>query len=161
MFIQLFRQNQTYFVIVGFRFMFSQSSGIGLLSSVRCSLLVGQISDVTDCILLDFNLQAKDSHNWNETWTHECPDGYGLTAVYDDNEFKSIKKAKCCRMKGTSYLYLTMLDKIAYLNLSIKSTVKRGFKISKYHVPRRVVIVVTQRLHCPERNKGRKMCLLR
>jgi hypothetical protein len=84
-------------VISGFRFM-ADRSGVRVLSDVRCSMLLNKLVNESQCVVIDYSVQANISHAWNETWTHECPSGYAMTAVYDVYGFEQIQKIKCCNI---------------------------------------------------------------
>ncbi|XP_065655636.1 uncharacterized protein LOC100214787 isoform X5 [Hydra vulgaris] len=83
-------------IITGFRF--AADKKFIFLSSVRCSLLIDKVVDKNDCQLLEFNQKPDLRTGYKDKWQYECPAGFGLVGLYDDQSFMSIKKAKCCNI---------------------------------------------------------------
>ena len=90
--------------LLGFRF--AANERLIFLSSVRCSLLIDKIVDKNNCNILEFDKKPDQHTNYNDKWQYECPSGYGLVGLYDDQSFMSIKKAKCCEITGDFFVNL-------------------------------------------------------
>jgi len=91
--------------LIGVRYV-TKKDGLRILSAVRCSALKYQAYQKEQCTLLDFNDKVQDQRGVNTTatspWQHECPHGYAMVGLYDDenNNFKNLQKAKCCKLIG-------------------------------------------------------------
>lgn len=112
-----------------FRYIDGNDSGLRILSAVRCSILKNRIANPTVCAVLDFTRpvqNATHSGSHNDRWQHECPDGYAMVGLYDNNQYKNVNKAKCCRLDG---------------RLCFKVTVSRVSLVNNKHSPLGFLVV--------------------
>ena len=92
--------------VQGFRFVAPRERFL-ILSSLRCSLLRTQVYDASDCTRLNFYGVPKPMKHIAGGWEYQCPQQYGLVALYVDfgrhhamTPVTKVHYGKCCKIYG-------------------------------------------------------------